>query len=269
MTDSNLIPFAFDGKPIRVTDRDGNPWFVAADVCRMLELKGDPGQHTRHLDDDEKGLIIIQTLGGPQKAAIVSESGLYALGFKSRKPEAKRLRKWVTSEILPSIRKTGGYGKPQINVRDPAQSAAITAQYQEWVAELQAELAVVKPKAALLDELANRPGSFSREQASKWLRRSAREITTAMKELKWIYQRPGEDALGTASAEKDGYITHAPVEKPHTGEIYLQVRLTMKGLIGVGMSLYKGDCETLWPLLQHAVPSNVKLIEAAGKGTLQ
>ena len=85
---------------------DGEPWFVAADVCRILEI--DKTQ-TRRLDDDEKGLYSIQTLGGEQDTVVVNEPGLYRLVFASRKPEAREFQRWVYHEVLPSIRKTGGY----------------------------------------------------------------------------------------------------------------------------------------------------------------
>lgn len=90
------------GAAVRVITRDGDPWFVAADVCGALNFSGDPGQHTRRLDDDEKGLISIQTLGGGQQVAAINESGLYSLILGSRKPEAKRFKKWVTAEVLPA-----------------------------------------------------------------------------------------------------------------------------------------------------------------------
>ena len=91
---------------VRVVMIDGEPWFVAADVCRILEI--DKTQ-TRRLDDDEKGLYSIQTLGGEQDTVVVNEPGLYRLVFASRKPEAREFQRWVYHEVLPSIRKTGGY----------------------------------------------------------------------------------------------------------------------------------------------------------------
>lgn len=99
-----------DKRPFRIIDRNGEPWFVLGDVCRELEI-GNPSQAASTLDEDEKGIITNDTLGGAQKMVIISESGLYSLILRSRKPEAKRFKKWVTKEVLPSIRKTGGYGR--------------------------------------------------------------------------------------------------------------------------------------------------------------
>lgn len=108
---SAIIPFDFEEQAVRVIMRDDEPWFVAADVCRVLEVSNSRDALSR-LDDDEKGVVTADTLGGQQQMNIISESGLYALIFTSRKPEAKKFRKWVTSEVLPSIRRSGRYETP-------------------------------------------------------------------------------------------------------------------------------------------------------------
>lgn len=106
---TELIPFDFEGRPVRVvTDAQGEPWFVAADVCAALHL---PETHkaVARLDDDEKGRNSIPTPGGEQEMTVVNEPGLYSLVLGSRKVEAKRFKRWVTHEVLPAIRKTGRY----------------------------------------------------------------------------------------------------------------------------------------------------------------
>ena len=106
---SKIIPFEFESYALRVNlDAAGQPWFVAADVCAALEL---PETHKAiaRLDDDEKGRNSIPTPGGQQEMSVVNESGLYNLVLGSRKPEAKRFKRWITHEVLPSIRKTGSY----------------------------------------------------------------------------------------------------------------------------------------------------------------
>ena len=116
----NLTPFVFDDALVRVhTDGDGNPWFVAKDVCRVLEINNH-NDAVSSLDDDEKGVATTDPLssGGSQQVRIVSESGLYSLIFRSRKPEARRFRKWVTGEVLPVLRKTGAYVAPGATLPD-------------------------------------------------------------------------------------------------------------------------------------------------------
>lgn len=100
--------FNASNQNIRVQMKDGEPWFVAKDVCDALTLENSR-KATASLDDDEKGVSPIVTPSGTQQMTIVSESGLYNLIFQSRKPEAKAFRKWVTSEVLPTLRKTGRY----------------------------------------------------------------------------------------------------------------------------------------------------------------
>lgn len=106
-----LLAFQFEETPIRVVMIDGEPWWVANDLALAL---GYPRQQelTRILDDDEKGLHIVQTLGGDQEMSVISEAGMYHAAFKSRKDVAVRFRKWVTGEVLPEIRRTGRYEMP-------------------------------------------------------------------------------------------------------------------------------------------------------------
>lgn len=89
---------------------DGNPWFVAADIYKAIHLPlGSQGYHMSRMAEDEKGYEKIATPGAEQRLRIVSESGLYKLVMRSDKPEAKAFQDWVTREVLPSIRKNGGY----------------------------------------------------------------------------------------------------------------------------------------------------------------
>lgn len=101
----------FEGHEVRVIKHDDEPWFVAADVCRVLEI-GNPSDVIAALDEDEKGLDSIETLGGTQTQRVISEAGVYSVIFRSRKPEAKAFKRWVTHDVLPSIRKTGAYVAP-------------------------------------------------------------------------------------------------------------------------------------------------------------
>ena len=125
-TPSAAIGFSFEGFEIRVINRDGNPWFVAADIAEQLDYRSAPDM-TRNLDDDEKGTQIVRTPGGLQQVTVINESGLYSAILKSRKTEAKVFKKWVTSEVLPSIRKTGSYEVQQRQL-SPAEMFAASAQ---------------------------------------------------------------------------------------------------------------------------------------------
>ena len=135
----NTSIFNFNKQSIQIVVKQYEPWFVASDVAKVLGYRN-PSDAARLLDDDEKGTHNLRTLGGEQKVIIVNESGLYALVLKSRKPEAKPFRRWVTSEVLPTIRKTGGYSCPiatitpsqQLRLREAVakRAQAVASHYQ-------------------------------------------------------------------------------------------------------------------------------------------
>lgn len=110
---SNVSVFNFNQNEVRtIVKDDGEIWFVLSDVCNVLEI-GNPSDAARRLDNDEVTLDIIE--GNHRPTNLVNESGLYSLVLTSRKPEAKQFKKWVTSDVLPSIRKNGGYISGQEN----------------------------------------------------------------------------------------------------------------------------------------------------------
>jgi prophage antirepressor-like protein len=117
------VPFDFEGKAVRTITKDGEVWFFASDACAVLEITN-PRDALSRLDEDEKGVGITDTLGGPQQVNIVSESGLFVLIFRSRKPQAKTFRRWVTGVVLPTLRRTGKFDMRG----EPDQSA--TAKHQ-------------------------------------------------------------------------------------------------------------------------------------------
>lgn len=120
MTTDGQVParLDFSGLHLQIIWRDGEPWFIAKEVCQYLQLDND-SQATSRLDDHQKSTHSLQTAGGRQDVSIVNEAGLYSLIFSSRKPAARAFEKWVTTEVLPSIRRHGFYGSPPPIERDP------------------------------------------------------------------------------------------------------------------------------------------------------
>lgn len=118
-----------ENKHMRTLNLNGEPWFVLRDVCEVLGL-GNSRMVADRLDEDEKGVSQIDTLGGVQNATIISESGLYNVILRSDKPEAKPFRKWVTAVVLPSIRKNGGYiaGQEELSPQELMAKALLVAQ---------------------------------------------------------------------------------------------------------------------------------------------
>jgi prophage antirepressor-like protein len=104
--------FAFEDHLVRVVEQDDELWFVGKDVCAALNISK-YRDALATLDDDEGRPVLVDTLGGQQEMAGVSEPGVYRLVFRSRKPEAERFKRWLAHEVLPAIRKTGSYGQPK------------------------------------------------------------------------------------------------------------------------------------------------------------
>lgn len=127
---NELLPFAFEDKLVRtIMDDDGEPWFVAKDVCRVLEI-ANHRDAVAQLDEDEKDAVgISDAIGREQETTIISESGLYALVFRSRKPQAREFGRWVRKEVLPALRRTGTYTLAE-------QDKAVGPQVPAWLGSL-------------------------------------------------------------------------------------------------------------------------------------
>ncbi len=138
---------------IRALSFDGDPWFVAKDVCNALGL-GNTGQAIAKLDQDEKGITNVDTLGGIQQVSTISEPGFYKLVLKSRKPEAKAFQRWVTHEVLPSIRRDGAYVASDGTEDDATLMARALIAAQRTIERNKRELDEMRPKALFADAVA-------------------------------------------------------------------------------------------------------------------
>lgn len=135
---------------IRALSMGGEPWFVAKDVCNALGL-GNTGQAIAKLDQDEKGITNVDTLGGIQQVSTISEPGFYKLVLKSRKPEAKAFQRWVTHEVLPSIRRDGAYVASDGTEDDTTLMARALIAAQRTIERNKRELDEMRPKALFAD----------------------------------------------------------------------------------------------------------------------
>ena len=179
----------------------GEPWFVLKDVCNILNINNASDVYNR-LDDDEKGVAQIDTLGGRQKMSTVNESGLYHVILRSDKPEAAPFRKWVTSEVLPSIRKNGGYiaGQEQLTPEElmvkallvanktladrEARICELTAQNSQLTVEKQ----IMQPKAEYFDELVDRNLLTNFRETAKELGIKPKAFVAWLLEKKFLYR---------------------------------------------------------------------------------
>lgn len=130
---SEIMPFNYGDRAVRTVMIDGEPWFVAVDVCAILDIR-DASDAVRRLDEDDRGLArVTDQLGRPQQTNIINESGLYELVIRSDKSEAKVFRRWITREVLPSIRRQGYYAVPEAQGR--IESAARVLQTLRGIVE--------------------------------------------------------------------------------------------------------------------------------------
>lgn len=147
---ADLMPFTYEGANLRTVVVDGEPEFVASDVCRILE-HSNPSAAVGGLDDDERGLRNVETPSGTQQMVTVTEAGLYSLIIRSRKAEAKRFRRWITHDVLPAIRKTGSYSVTPTLTEDELIHQALTVSARR-VTELTQKVAELAPKAELAED---------------------------------------------------------------------------------------------------------------------
>lgn len=145
---------------IRTCTIHGEPWFVGKDVATILGYSNPRKAIGDHVDEEDKGVTKCDTLGGVQDMAIINESGLYALILSSKLPSAKRFKHWVTSEVLPAIRKTGRYEEPltgeELMAKALLEAKSVLSNLKIRNSELTVENQIMKPKSDYFDELVDR-----------------------------------------------------------------------------------------------------------------
>lgn len=200
---TEIQTFNFNATPLRtLTDENGEPWFVAKDVCDILGLENSR-KATADLDPDERNTVTISDgiPGNPNKT-IIGEPGLYKLIMRSRKPEAKEFQRWVTHEVLPSIRKHGIYATEttidQILADPDFGIRLLTDLKEERAKRIEAENHVkeLEPKAKALDDFTNVPDTLLVRDAAKLLSNAGtpigeKELREWLSQHDWIYRHAG------------------------------------------------------------------------------
>ena len=194
--------FTYNSNEVRTVEMNGEPWFVLKDVCEVLGMDSTQLKKVAdRLEADEKGRTQITTPGGMQESWVINESGLYNVILRSDKPEAKPFRKWVTSEVLPSIRKHGAYMTPetlQAAILNPDtmiqlcqqlkaeqdKNAALTAANSQLTVDKQ----IMQPKADYFDELVDRNLLTSFRETAKQLEIKEKVLIQFLLDKKYIYR---------------------------------------------------------------------------------
>ena len=239
---NNLIAFNNpDFGEVRTLNIDSEPWFVAADVCKALDL-GNTSMALSRLDDDEKGVSLIDTLGGVQNLTTVNEPGLYTLVLGSRKPEAKAFKRWITHDVIPSIRKNGGYiaGQEDMTAEELMAKALLVAKQtieakEAQLAQTEAELSkatvqntIMQPKSDYFDELVERNTLTNFRETANQLGIGQKVLVNFLLEKKYIY-RDKKGKIMPYADKNDGLFTIKECFNEKTQWSGTQTLITPKG----------------------------------------
>lgn len=232
---NELQIFTYQQSQVRTVQKDGEPWFVLKDVCDVLGI-GNSRMVADRLETDEVNQTdIIDALGRNQTASIINESGLYTVILRSDKPEAKPFRKWVTSEVLPSIRKTGGYiqGQDQLSPAELMAKALVVAQKtladrEARISQLTVENQIMAPKAEYFDELVERNTLTSFRETAKMLDVPPKKFVDFLLEKKFLY-RDKKGKLMPMENRNDGYFQVKECMNEKTKWSGTQTLVTPKG----------------------------------------
>ncbi|MED1953952.1 phage antirepressor [Brevibacillus centrosporus] len=179
MTKNPLKLFAYGAKEVRVVVKANDLWFVASDVTEIL---GIDRTQTRRLDEDEKGVCLIQTPGGQQEMLCVNEAGLYSLVLNSRKLEAKAFKRWVTHEVIPSVRKHGAYMTPETiekTLNDPDFIIGLATKLKEEQQArrvLEVQIEATRPKVIFAEALETSNNTILIGELAKLLKQNGVDI---------------------------------------------------------------------------------------------
>lgn len=237
---NDLMPFDYSGRQVRTILRDGEAWFVIADVCTVLELRN-PSMAAARVDTDDLSIAeVIDSMGRTQVARIANESGLYDLIFLSRKPEAKAFKRWVTHTVLPEIRRTGQFGS-QVPT-SLAEALEFAAARQRAIEAAEAKIAADAPKVEAYDALMDADGYYTMMTAAKVLGigrttlfRRLRDLGILQRGSNLPYERYAHHFAVTASSwtdPQDNVHTSYTTRVRPSGLDYLRKRLVSAQPVG-------------------------------------
>ena len=230
---TSIVPFTFESSEVRIVDQDGEIWFVAKDIAETLGYTN-PQKAVRDHCKKRKILGVNETFTLDAQTTIIPESDVYRLIMRSKLPSAEKFEEWVTTEVLPTIRKTGHYGAPQINLRDPDQLLVLLTDYAVEQKRLKSEIGELKPQAEALERIALSDGSLCITDAAKSLQVNPKDLFGIMSARQWIYKRFGMTHwVAYQDKIQQGLLEHKVTVVSRgdgTEKTATQVRITPKGM---------------------------------------
>lgn len=232
---SNIQIFNYQNNEVRTVELNGEPWFVLKDVCAVLGISHITDTAKR-MDEDEVGQTeVIDSIGRSQSTYVINESGLYNVILRSDKPEAKPFRKWVTSEVLPSIRKNGGYiaGQEQLTPQELMAKALLVAnktlaEREARISELTVQNNIMAPKAEYFDELVDRNLLTNFRETAKELGIKPKSFVAWLLEKKFLY-RDQKGKLLPREDKNNGLFEVKEAKNDKTQWSSVQTLITPKG----------------------------------------
>jgi anti-repressor protein len=218
---------------IRTVVIDDEPWFVGKDVADALGYSNSRDAFVRHVDDEDKTSVVIPDVGSnyKSKSTLINESGLYSLVLSSKLPTAKKFKRWVTSEVLPAIRKTGGYIAGSENMTEAEIMARAVLIGQRTIEEQQKRIAELKPKADYTEKILASTDLVTTTAIAKDYGMSAQRLNNLLKGLKILFKRSGQWFL-YAKYQNDGYTSSDTISFTHkNGDLgsVMHTKWTQKG----------------------------------------
>lgn len=227
--ENKLIPFQNEEfGEVRVFEIDSEPWFVASDVCRALEIVN-VGNALARLDDDEKGSIRLTDVtpnGGNPNVSIVNEPGLYTLVLGSRKKEAKDFKRWITHDVIPSIRKTGSYSMMPKTFAEALRAYADEVEKRE---KLEFENKMLAPKAEYFDTFVDRQLLTNFRDTAKELEMGQKEFMKFLETHGYIYRNSMNKPKPYMKYVDMGYFKIKDVKNKRNDHVDTQTLVTAQG----------------------------------------
>lgn len=232
---NNIQIFKYENNDVRTVEMNGEPWFVLKDVCGVLGLSNHKVTAQRLDRDEVSQTYLTDSIGRKQETTVINESGLYSVILRSDKPEAKPFRKWVTSEVLPSIRKNGGYiaGQEQLSPEELMAKALLVAnktlaEREARISELTVQNTIMLPKAEYFDELVNRNTLTNFRETAKELGISEKAFIRFLLDKKYIFRNQRGKLMPYAD-RSDGLFEVKECYNEKTNWSGIQTLVTPKG----------------------------------------
>lgn len=232
---NNIQIFKYENNDVRTVEMNGEPWFVLKDVCGVLGLSNHKVTAQRLDRDEVSQTYLTDSIGRKQETTVINESGLYSVILRSDKPEAKPFRKWVTSEVLPSIRKNGGYiaGQEQLSPEELMAKALLVAnktlaEREARISELTVQNTIMLPKARYFDEMISRNTLTNFRETAKELGISEKAFIRFLIDKKYIFRNQRGKFMPYAD-RSDGWFEVKECYNEKTNWSGIQTLVTPKG----------------------------------------